>query len=279
MAGCRPQALSHGLPRALTTSAIIALVLDSLAGPAFAGGSGHGGTGGWFDPNDPGGYHVRAGQPGRGSPHSAPKAGNNGTSDGGTGGDGCTVDGVLLVCPECADPANAGVCNASAAAPAISPAQLAQQKWNTLQLPLPDARTAPPRGTDGLTGLPEWVWVPSDEWRPLTQTASAGTVWARVTATPKQLRVKPGARMRAVSCAGPGTAYDPGQPASDQRTDCSYTYRQPSKSQPQSVYRMTVTVVWGGTWVGSDGSSGGLPDISRSTTFSLRVAEGQGLYE
>jgi hypothetical protein len=85
--------------------------------------------------------------------------------------------------------------------------------------------------------------------------------------------------MRAMSCAGPGTAYDPGRPASAQRTDCSYTYRQSSKSQPQGVYRVTVTVVWGGTWVGSDGAGGGLPDISRSTTFPLPVAEGQGLYE
>jgi hypothetical protein len=148
-----------------------------------------------------------------------------------------------------------------------------------LRLPVPDAHTAPPRGTDGLIGLPEWVWVPSDEWRPLTQTASAGAAWAQVTATPKQLTVKPGARMRAVNCQGPGTAYDPSRSASAQRTNCSYSYRHSSKYQPGAVYRVTVTVVWGGVWVGSGGAGGVLPDISRSTTFSLRVAEGQGLYE
>jgi predicted CxxxxCH...CXXCH cytochrome family protein len=160
----------------------------------------------------------------------------------------------------------------------VTPQQLAQQAWSALRLPLPDVRTAPPRASAGLVGLPEWAWVPRGEWAPISERAVAGAVWAEVTATPQRMSIKPGAGLAVVECSGPGTAYDPGRPASVQRTDCSYTYRHSSAAQPGAAYRVTVTVVWGGTWAGSDGSGGTLPDISRSTTFSLRVAEGQGLY-
>jgi hypothetical protein len=184
----------------------------------------------------------------------------------------------MIVCPKCADPAGTGICNGPAGAPAVTPAQLAQQAWNELKLPLPQVGTAPPRGSAGLVGLPEWVWVPASQWRPLTKRADAGGVWAQVTATPKQVIVAPGAGLSPVTCAGPGTAYAPGRPASSQHTDCSYTYARSSAGQPGAVYRVTVRVVWGGVWVGSGGAGGTLPDISRSTTFGLRVAEAQSLY-
>jgi hypothetical protein len=166
----------------------------------------------------------------------------------------------------------------NSATPTVTPEELAQQAWRALRLPFPDVHTAPPRGAQGLVGLAEWVWVSRAQWRPLTKTASVGAVWARVTAMPKQLTIIPGAGLPAVRCNGPGVAYDPSRPASVQRTDCSYTYVRSSKGQPHGAYQMTVTVTWGGSWVGSGGAGGGLPDISRSTTFGVRVAEGQGLY-
>jgi hypothetical protein len=160
----------------------------------------------------------------------------------------------------------------------VTPEQMARTAQESLLLPLPDVQTAPPRGSQGLVGLPEWVWVSHGQWHPLTKRAAAGGVWAEVTATPKRMVITPGAGLAAVACTGPGTAYDPHRAASVQHTDCSFTYGRSSAGQPGSVYRVTVRVVWGGSWVGSGGTGGALPDISRSTRFSLRVAEAQGLY-
>lgn len=156
----------------------------------------------------------------------------------------------------------------------VSRAGLALRAWADLRLPLPAVRTAPPRGSKGLVGLPEWVWIPRSQWHAMTKRVSAGGAWVQVTATPKQLIITPGAGLSPIWCAGPGTAYDSNRAASSQHTDCSYTYATSSASQPGAAYRVTVQVVW----VGSGGAGGVLPDISRGTSFALPVAEAQSLY-
>jgi hypothetical protein len=186
--------------------------------------------------------------------------------------------GSLVAAPSAVIAATPVSCSPSGPDTTITPQQLAQQAWKGMRLPLPDVRTAPPRGSSGLVGLPEWVWVPRGQWRPQTKQASAGGVWARVTATPERMTVKPGAELPSLSCSGPGTAYDPHKPASGQHTDCSVTYPRSSAAEPGGVYRATVTVTWTGSWTGAGGAGGTLPDITRSTTFTLPVAEAQGLY-
>ena len=49
-------------------------------------------------------------------------------------------------------------------APQITPQQLLDQALGELRVPKPWAGQAPPRGTDGLVGLPEWFWIPAGEW-------------------------------------------------------------------------------------------------------------------
>jgi hypothetical protein len=163
--------------------------------------------------------------------------------------------------------------------PSATARQLAQRAVRSLRLPLPDVRTTPPRRKPGVVGLPEWVWVPHDQWRPLTKRATAGPEWAKVTATPKRLLIEPGSGLPTVACTGPGTAYDLGVAASAQNTDCSYTFRRLLTGQSVSVFRFTVTVVWAGRWVGPGGTGGTLPDLRRSRRFPLRVIEVQALYE
>lgn len=230
----------------------------------------------------PNGYNPHADTPGKSESRNPATAAPGADDPVKSGGDpnGCLamVPGIGCMQQKCADPAGTGVCDGQGGVPTVTPAELAQQAWNALRLPLPGVHTAPPRGAAGLVGLPEWVWVPASQWRPLTKRASAGGVWAEVTATPRQMIVTPGAGLGAVMCAGPGTAYDRQRSASSQQTDCSYTYARSSAGQPGAVYRVTVRVVWGGVWVGSGGAGGTLPDISRSTTFGLRVAEAQSLY-
>ena len=158
----------------------------------------------------------------------------------------------------------------------VSPAVLALTRWARLPVPAPMVRTAPPRRAEGLVGLPEWFWVTN--WRSLGGRAAARGVWAEVTARPQSTTIDPGYGHRVVRCAGPGTAFDESKPVSLQRTDCSYTFSRSSVHEPDAAYRVRVTVTWGGTWRGSDGSSGVLPPLSRSTSLRLRVAEAQGLY-
>jgi hypothetical protein len=160
-------------------------------------------------------------------------------------------------------------------APSVTPAQLAVRAWRRLPIPAPEVATAPPRGSDGLVGLPEWVWITN--WSTRTDRAQAGGVWAEISARPTSMTISPGAGLQTVSCPGPGKAYDRSRPADAQRSDCSYTFVRSSAGLPSSAYRVTVTVSWGGTWEGSGGAGGTLPALSRSTTFPLRVAEGQAV--
>ncbi len=107
---------------------------------------------------------------------------------------------------------------------------------------------------------------------------SAGPVWASVTAVPVGLTFAPGGGLSPVSCAGPGTAYNPRRPAAAQHTDCSYTYVQPSVGQPGHAYQASVTVTWRVSWTGS-GVAGGLLDAALPVTvdFAVPVAQGEAL--
>lgn len=230
------------------------------------------------------GYVYGAEQPGQTGPGSGggPGGGNAGGPSGGRGG-GASGPAPIHYCPiwrsgmlPCDPPSLPGAPEPDPpAAPQVSPVQLAQQAWRRLPIPAPEVATAPPRGSDGLVGLAEWFWVTN--WRSRNDRVQAGGVWAEVTARPTGLTIDPGAGHAPLTCPGPGTAYDRSRPAQSQQSDCSYTYQRSSAGLPGSAYQVTVTVTWGGTWVGSGGAGGALPALSRSATFPLRVAEGQAV--
>jgi hypothetical protein len=168
--------------------------------------------------------------------------------------------------------------NNATGASAVTPQQLLVTALGELQVPYIGPSTAPPRGHDGLVGLPEWFWIPAGSWHTRTVTVSAGPVWAAVTAAPVSLTFQPGAGTNAVSCAGPGTAYNPRKPAAAQHTDCSYTYLRPSAGQPADAYQASVTVTWRVSWTGS-GGAGGVLDAALSVPvdFTIPVAQGEAL--
>lgn len=167
---------------------------------------------------------------------------------------------------------------AAGGAPQVTPQQLMIEAYGELRVPSLPPATAPPLGQDGLVGLPEWFWVQAAGWRPLSVTVSAGPVWAKVTATPVSLTFDPGAGISPVSCQGPGTAYNPGQPSARQHTDCSYTYLQPSAGLPGDVYQASVGITWRVVWTGSGGAGGVLaPALSVATGLTIPVAQGEAL--
>ena len=162
--------------------------------------------------------------------------------------------------------------------PAVTPQQLLQQALQELQVPTLRAQTAPPRGRDALVGLPEWFWVARAQWHPVSVTVSAGPVWATATATPTGLSFQPGAGLGLVTCPGPGTTYNPARSAARQRTDCSFTYRQPSIGQPGNAYQASITVTWNVSWTGSGGTGGELNNgLQIPFNFPVPVAQGEAL--
>jgi hypothetical protein len=168
--------------------------------------------------------------------------------------------------------------NNATGAPAVTPQQLAQIAIGELIIPELQPRTAPPRGRDGLVGLPEWFWIPGPQWGPVSRTVTAGPVWARAVAMPVRIVFDPGGEQNGVSCRGPGIAFQPSLSSSAQHTACSYTYTQPSTGQPGNAYAATVTVLWNVFWVGS-GHTGGQVANGRpvSTPLRLPVAAGEAL--
>jgi hypothetical protein len=159
-----------------------------------------------------------------------------------------------------------------------TPGTVARRAVKQLKLPVPKVGLDP-RG-QALVGLAEWFWIPRAQWRSLRQRTAAGGVWARVTARPVGTSWDPGDGSPAVTCAGPGTAYDVSLPASAQSTDCSYTYTTSSVGQPQTgsnpndrFFTVTVTTTWKVSWVGAGGTAGTLPAMTRTTKFRLPVAQ------
>ena len=163
-------------------------------------------------------------------------------------------------------------------APQITPQQLLAQALGELKVPYLGPATAPPRGRDGLVGLPEWFWVPAAEWHARSVTVTAGPVWATATAAPVGLTFHPGAGLNALTCKGPGTAYDRREPAAQQHTSCSYTYLRPSAGLPGNAYQASVTVTWRISWTGS-GGVGGVLDAALAVpvAFTVPVAQGEAL--
>ncbi len=160
---------------------------------------------------------------------------------------------------------------------APTPAQLAIQALATLRVPVPAMHRSPPE-TNSDAGQPytwvnawTWFWTDTASWRELSATARAGGVWARVTVTPSTLTYSPGDGGGAVSCVGPGRPWQ----VADANTSpsgggCGYRYQHVSANGPITA---TLTSTWTVTWVGSGGSSGTLPDLTRQVSSSFVVEQ------
>jgi hypothetical protein len=110
----------------------------------------------------------------------------------------------------------------------------------------------------------------------LTATAAVPGLTATVTATPTSVTWTMGDGGR-VTCAGPGTPYDPATPFEQQSTTCSYTYHTSSAAQPGNVYAGRVAISYGASWTATDGTGGNLGALTATATFAARVGEIQGI--
>ena len=184
--------------------------------------------------------------------------------------------------PVCAGPgvidpmAPIWVTNAQAAAPQVNPAVLAQQAASQLPLTAPSIEMAPPATSEQLVNVSTWLWINPAAWQGQSATAAAGPVSATATATPVEVVWNMGDGQQ-ISCAGPGTPYDPSN--SNATTNCSYTWTQSSAGQPGGAYQVTATVYWQVTWTATGAPGGG--NLGRvpgpAAHVAVRVAESQAV--
>jgi hypothetical protein len=174
----------------------------------------------------------------------------------------------------------------SAAATLPDPAMLAREAYAQLRLPLPAPAYSPdlqlPDGRRAvLVGEQTWMWTAGSGFTARSRLVRAGTVWARVTATPVGLSVDPGDGSPVVSCPGPGTAFVAGRyPQHAASPSCGHVYQQSSAGQPGGVVTAQYGIRWRVRWAGSTGAAatgGALPDMTSRTAVTFAVAEAQAL--
>lgn len=173
-----------------------------------------------------------------------------------------------------------------------SPATLALRAASGFVLPAPVIRRFPGGSAwtlrDGtpytLVRIPTWFWTEASTWEPQSADAAAGGNWATVTAAPTLLTFAPGDGDAAVSCAGPGTPFDPQRDAvegswvpQEQPDGCDYRYPNTSAKMPGSLVTATLTITWSLTWTGSGNTSGTLTQRTTSSSASFAVAEAQSV--
>jgi hypothetical protein len=161
------------------------------------------------------------------------------------------------------------------AAPAVDPAVLARRALAKLQLLGAQIVVAPQPGGAGAVGLPVWLStaVTDGTWGPQRASESEGGVTVTITARASRIVWSLGDG-NSVTCANPGTAYEPrfGMAASP---TCGYVYSTPSSTpaHPHGRYTITATTYWTVDWTGG-GQSGVLTPTSRSAT-SVEIGEVQ----
>jgi hypothetical protein len=159
-----------------------------------------------------------------------------------------------------------------AAAPAPSPAELAQLAYKQLRLPTPTI-AANPAG-EQLVNLPTWMWL-AGGWAPVSATASVPGVSVTAVAKPTSVSWSMGDGS-SVTCTGAGAPFVAGTDPSASSPDCGHTYRTSSAGQPDQAFPVIATVHWTVTWAGA-GQGGVFPDMTTTGNAAFRVAESQAL--
>ncbi len=156
-------------------------------------------------------------------------------------------------------------------APVIDPVVLAQEAASRLVVDPPEVQLSPKTDVNQIVQLPTWMWVTS--WEPESASASVPGVTSTVTARPTTVTWDMGNGDQVV-CNGPGTPFDFSRPEEGQSTDCSYTYRHSSTSQPGGVYRVSATATYEVSWSAEGAPGGGaLPAVSKTSSVPVRVME------
>ncbi|MFN8051028.1 MAG: hypothetical protein U0Q22_06310 [Acidimicrobiales bacterium] len=150
--------------------------------------------------------------------------------------------------------------------------QLRDQALANIDIELPVPRFSPP--TETLPNLDTWFWT--DDQTRQEASASAGGVTVTVTAELRSTQfeiaasAEPGTASRddgvRVACPGAMPAYRPEVPPGDQSTTCHHRFAAPTRD-----LSIDVTSTWALSWSATNGTSGDLGAIERTSTAPYRV--------
>ena len=151
---------------------------------------------------------------------------------------------------------------------------LARSVRDRLDLATPQIRTSPEAPVKALVGLETWMWVPSSQWKALTESATLGGTTVTVRAEPISTRWDMGEATK--FCPNPGREWRKGL-GQDTTTPCGYTYQRTSLRQPDNKFRIIGQIRYAVTWTCSgdcSAPSGNLGTIdSAASTAALEVGE------
>jgi hypothetical protein len=152
----------------------------------------------------------------------------------------------------------------------VNPVVVALQAVRQLGLGSPTIEMAPPTGHPQLVGVATWLWIDPGAWKMLTASASAGPVTTTATAVPTKVVWDMGDG-DTVTCAGPGTPYDPNDP--NATTDCSYTWPGPG------TFEVTATIYWSVSWSAQGTPGGGNLGVQAGPAagVAVQVVESQAI--
>ncbi len=143
-----------------------------------------------------------------------------------------------------------------------------------LDPPRPAPETSPPLARPAFVHVPPWLWVDEAAWSPIEVSTTRGVTTVTVRATPTHARWLMGDG-GAITCVGPGVAWTSG--ASEDDTDCSYTYVHSSYGEPEGRFEALVTVTWEFEWWINDVYQGVFGTVDVSAPFGVAVGEIQAV--
>ena len=132
-------------------------------------------------------------------------------------------------------------------APLPDPPALAKKALGQMQLATAQVSTAPSPPHPEVVGVEVWLWVPAVQWRTLAKTVRAGRTAVTATAVPNVVTWTMGDGSQAFQCGDAGRPWESSYTDAAQ-TDCGYTYRTMSASQPGGVFHITATISYFVTW-------------------------------
>lgn len=132
----------------------------------------------------------------------------------------------------------------------VDPGVLAQQALGQMKLATPAISMAPAPPLRTYVGLETWLWMPPEQFSPLSLTVTAGPTAVTVVAKPVRSTWDMGAG--STTCNSAGRAWVKGYDDS-QTTDCSYTYDRVSTGQLSDAFPVTATLAYQVDWTCAGG--------------------------
>ncbi len=158
--------------------------------------------------------------------------------------------------------------------PPVPPEEIRDVAVARLEPPLPVPEMSPPLARETFVHVVTWLWLDPTSWEPVEVSETRGLTTVTVRAAPTHVRWVMGDG-GGVTCLGPGVAWTSG--ASDDATDCKYTYTSSSYGEPEGRFEASVTVTWEFEWWINDVYQGVFGAVDLSSSFGVAVAEIQAL--